>query len=359
MLRLNQRITINDKVLPFVQDVEIIDTRNNFTNTAIIRLPNKLPGVNKKISEVVEKGSAVKIELGYFPNLFTEFLGYVSQVIPEKTVAIMCENESYHLKRQSVGQDVILKSITLVDLMTELIKITYGKTTVIFTPEGNGVFKYFSDEISVYTTDSAIGDWKISKTSTIIDVLAELQNKFKIYSYFRFDFLIVGANADPTTKKTITAHFQKNIPSGESSFNFKDASADKIVVKATNIQRDGTINEIFAYYDGSPAVVTFSGVAPTSGAVNEFNIGGQTSFSIADLKVLAQSRLEALSFTGVDGSVTTYPPLTSLCATHGDICNITDLQIPEKNGTYSIVEVKKRFGQGIGYRQDLGLGITL
>jgi hypothetical protein len=168
--------------------------------------------------------------------------------------------------------------------------------------------------------------------------------------------LIIGSQADDRTQNTIIADFQKNVPAGESSFNFKQAEADRIVVKATNIQRDGKINEVFAFYDGTPPVITYSLVAPTSGAVNEFNIGGQSELTIEDLQGLAKIRLEALSFTGCDGVITTYgfPSVT-----HGDICRAQDLDVPEKDGDFSIVEVVKRFGVGIGYRQDMGLGISI
>lgn len=335
MLRLYQKITINGRVLPFVSNVTITDSRNNFTNTCDITIPNRISGRNNRISEVIEKGSSVKIELGYFPNLFTEFEGYVSQVIPEQTALIRCENEAYNVKRQSIGENIIQKSTTL----KRLINAIYDGDVII--------------------DDANIGDFKVGETNTVIDVLAELQNKYKIYSYFRGRTLIVGANADPREKQTITADFQRNVPMGESSFNFKEASADRIVVKATSINRSGTINEVYAYYDGSPLQIVFSGVAPASGTVNEFNIGGQSDFNEDDLKELARIRLEALSFTGVDGSITTYPPLNAACATHGDICEAIDRKVPEKSGDYAIVEVVKRFGIGIGYRQDLGLGISL
>lgn len=335
MLRLNQQITINDRILPFVSTVEIVDSRNNFTNTCTLTLPNKIPKRGKKISDIVKKGSSVKVELGYFPNIFTEFEGYVSQVIPEKTVQILCENEAYNVKRQSIGKDIIQKKTTL----NKLISAIYTGDSVI--------------------ADTNIGDFKITKTSTVLDVLAELQSKYKIYSYFRDTTLIVGAQADPREKQTIIADFQGNVPEGESSFNFKEADADRVVVKVSSISRAGVITEIYAYYDGSPSEIVYSKVAPTSGAVNEFSITGQSSFTETDLKDLAKIRLEALSFTGVDGSITTYPPLRSACATHGDICRVVDRDIPEKEGDYSIVEVVKSFGVGIGYRQRLGLGISL
>lgn len=335
MLRLRQKITINGKTLPFVETVEIVDSRNKFTNTCTLAIPNKIPGQNNKISNVIAKGSPVKIELGYFPYMFNEFEGYVSEVIPEKTAIIRCENEAYNIKRQSIGKDIIQKNTTL----KKLINAIYAGESVI--------------------SETNIGDFQVGATNTLIDVLAELQDQYKIYSYFRGSTLIVGADADPREKQTIRADFQRNVPEGESSFNFKEADADRIVVKVTSINREGAINEIYAYYEGSPAKIVYSEIEPATGAVNEFNITGQSDFDNEYLKELAKIRLEALSFTGVDGSITTYPPLDKPCATHGDICEVIDRDIPEKQGDYAIVEVTKRFGVGIGYRQILGLGISL
>lgn len=335
MLRLNQKITINGRVLPFVGTVEIVDSRNKFTNTCTLTIPNRIPKRDNRISDIIEKGSPVKVELGYFPSLFTEFEGYVSEVIPEKTAIIRCENESYNIKRQSIGRDIIQKNTNL----KRLIGAIYTGEAVI--------------------EDANIGDFSVGATNTVIDVLAELQDKYKIYSYFRDGVLIVGATADTREKQTITADFQRNVPEGESSFNFKEADADRIVVKVSSINRGGTITEVYAYYDGTPAEIVYSGVAPATGAVNEFNINGQNEFEEDDLRELARIRLEALSFTGVDGSITTYPPIDKACAMHGDICKVVDRDIPEKENDYSIVEVTKRFGVGIGYRQLLGLGISL
>ena len=79
-------------------------------------------------------------------------------------------------------------------------------------------------------------------------------------------------------------------------------------------------------------------------------------FTKVDLRRLARIRLEALSFVGCDGSIVLYGRPS---AVQGDICNVIDFDVPEKNGEYAIVEVEKRFGVGIGYRQDLKLGISI
>ena len=360
MLVLNQEITINGRELNFVHSVHIKSSRNTFTDTAEITIQNRISERNQnKISDVIKKGSEVTIKLGYSPDLIEEFTGYVSQVIPDKTAVIRCENEAYNLKRISVGKDIILKATDLTKLFTAIFKITGGSVT---TPISLGddvemIQGFIGDRtIRAYIKNSNIGDWKISKSATLIDVLAELQSKFKLYSYFRGQDLIVNALADQREKSTITANFQGNVPIGESSFNFKQADADRIIVKATSISRSGEINTIYAYYSGTPQEVTFQKEQPTSGNVNEFNIGGQSDLTTSDLKTLAQRKLEALSFDGCDGSITIYG---SPSAQHGDICKVVDSDVPEKEGDYSIVEVEKRFGVGIGYRQDLKLGISL
>lgn len=331
MLRLIQEIEIGENKLPFIATCEIYSSRNNFTDTARITIPNKIPSKGEKISDIIKKGDAVTIKLGYFQyNLFTEFTGYVSQVIPEKTATIICENEAYKAKRTSIGKDLILKNT---DLETLLKNIWTGDYIV---------------------NNSNIGDISVSKNSTVIDVLSFIQSKYKIFSYFRGKTLIVGPKADTHISNYIPCNFQDNVPTGESSFNFKDADADKVVVKVTNINRQGTINTIYAYYDND--TIVYSKTAPGIGAVNEFNIGGQTDFSEIDLKSLATIRLEALSYTGCDGTITIYgyPP-----ASHGDIAVVSDTEIPEKNGNYAVMEVTKRFGYGIGFRQDLALGLFL
>jgi len=330
--RLYQGIFIDGKELPFVQNVVITTSRLNFTDTAVITIPNRIPQKGKKISDLIVKGSYVQIFLGYHPDLFLEFSGYVSQVIPEKTATILCENESYLYKRQSIGKDLILKTT---DIQTLINSIYIGQAEI---------------------QNSNIGDWKISKNSTLLDVLSELQSKFKVYSYFRNKTLIVGANADTRTKQTITADFQRNLPLGESSLNFKKANDGKIIVKASSVNRAGVITEIYAFFADETNAVTFQTTAPANGNVNEFKIGGQSGLTREDLENLAEIRLKALAFQGIDGSVTMYGDVS---VNHGDLITIRDREIPEREGTFSVVEVVKRFGTGVGYRQDVKLGITI
>lgn len=329
MLRLFQEITIGEIKLPFVADVQVVDTRNAMTNTATLSMPNRLSARGKKISDVFKQGDKVVIKLGYFPTLSTVFEGYISQVMPDKTVTILCENEAYKYKRKSIGKDIIKKNAQIKALISEI----YSGT--------------------LYASDANIGDWKISKNATLIEILQKIQSDFKIYCYFRGEDLIVGAENDPREVKNIKCDFQKNIPLGESSFTFKEAEAQKIIVKASNINRKGEIKEVFCYY--SDGGVVYDTAQPELGAVTEMNITGD-EIEDSFLKELAKRKLEALSFVGAEGSITVYG---STMATHGDIAEVKDTEIPEREGKYAIVEVVTTFGIQSGYRQELKLGIKI
>ncbi len=327
MFRLHQRITIGGKVLPYVGEVVINSSRNNFTDTAQITLPNRIAQRGGKISDMIPQGAPITIELGYYPTLNVEFVGYVSQVMPDRVCTIMCEDEAYNAKRKSVGKDIIQKATTI----KALVGACYS-----------GAFECI---------DANIGDWKVSKSATILDVLSDMQSKFKVFSYFRGSTLIVGVQADTHSAQGITCDFQRNVPLGESSFSFAEAEADRIIVKASAISREGVITEVYAYYVNQS--IEYSSVAPTVGTINEFNINGQSDVVEADLKELARIRLEALSYTGAEGSITIFG---SPMATHGDYALVKDSRVPEKDGKYSIVEVETTFGSG-GFRQTLNLGI--
>lgn len=334
MKRVHIKVTVNGKVLPLVHDAVIREGRNQFTDTAVIRLPNRITDSGKKISDFIPLGAEVKIEIGYYPDLFTQFGGYVSQVIPERMASVKCENEMYTLKRQNIGKDIIQKNTTTKRMIEAI----------------------YSGELEVNETN--IGDFTASASATVVDVLAELQSNYRIYSYFRGKTLVVGAENDSRQKREIKCSFQENVPSGESNYNIKDSTADEIAVKVSKVGRDGVVMNVFAYYDNTNNII-YSTESPFNKSVNEFNIGGGSDMSDSDMKALAKRRLEALSFTGVDGSVTIYGTEGNEGARHGDTAVVTDLAVPEKNGKFAIVEVVKRAGVNIGYRQDLILGISV
>ena len=70
--------------MPYVKNVSINSSKNTFTDTAEIVIQNRLPARGKRISDIIKQGAEVKIELGYYPNLKTEFTGYAFTALSEK-----------------------------------------------------------------------------------------------------------------------------------------------------------------------------------------------------------------------------------------------------------------------------------
>lgn len=336
MLRLYQEITAGSFVFPFCTNVEIQSTRNNFTDTAIISLPNRIPGSRERISDVLAQGTPITIKLGYYPDLFTEFTGYISQIVPNRTAVIKCENESYVWKRRSQENDIIQKNTTVRKVISAL----------------------YNGELDIQ--DGNIGDWKISKNSTLIDVLNELYKKFRMYSYFRGTKLVVGATAESRAKASINAvtdGINGNVPIGETSIEFQSATAEQLVVKGVSVNRAGKVTEVYAFFESPTSnEVVFSTTKPATGNIQQFNINGQVPLTESDLQELCRTRLLAVSRTGINGTVTIYG---NQFAQHGDNCVLSSSETPEINGTYSIDSVTVGFGVGVGYRKTLGLGIKI
>ena len=75
--------------------------------------------------------------------------------------------------------------------------------------------------------------------------------------------------------------------------------------------------------------------------------------SQAELKNIAEKRVLEQKYTGFAGWFETFgePYLR-----HGDVCKITSTKLPERNGSYLVSSVRRKFGVGVGYRQMFELG---
>src|SRR3990167_4649103 len=103
MKRLATEITVGKYRFTYVNLMEINSSWDTFTDTATIILPNKFRQKNKTIvvgaDNVFKRGDVVTIKIGYFPNLFTRFQGYVSRIKPDSPLILECEDEMWKLKQ--------------------------------------------------------------------------------------------------------------------------------------------------------------------------------------------------------------------------------------------------------------------
>ena len=119
MLRLRSEITIGSLTFNYLTDVQIFSSWETLTDTAIIILPTKIDNTDDTpIRSVIQPNDPVTIKLGYHPNLTTRFVGFVSKVVPESPLKIMCEDTAFTLKQSTIN-NYSKKNATLNDIITD------------------------------------------------------------------------------------------------------------------------------------------------------------------------------------------------------------------------------------------------
>jgi len=318
MLRLNSEITIGILKFTFVANCQINSSWETLTDTAIISLPNNIKSKNVQIKDIIKVNDEVTIKLGYFPNLVTRFTGYVSKLVPESPLKVMCEDESFKLK-QSYLESYSKKRVSLNTLITD----------------------NYSGEVNV--SDADLGGFSIEKGSTLIQVLQELRTTYKLRSWFRDGVLNVGV---PYTGEGSTHKFgfQRNIIDGSNLIATNDSDL-KTVAYGVIAQKDGSKIELYTFYENGQ--IKTSTTNP-GGNLNTMKIPG---INRTKLTSLLERWLPNLHYSGYQGSFVTFgEPVIK----HGDIAEIEDLKFPEKNGKYLAKGVQIDFGLN-GYRQTVEL----
>lgn len=321
MLRLNSEITIGNLRFNYVTHVEINTSWETLTDTAVVALPSKITNKdNEYIKDKIKVNDPVTIKLGYFPNLTTRFVGFVSKLVPENPLKIQCEDTAFLLKQTNI-KSYSKKDATLEDVITD----------------------NYDGEVNI--VDAILGSFRIDRVS-LVKVLQEIKNKYKIQSWFRNGVLNSGLAYNPTEGTTQSFKFQRNIIKGDNLISV-DESELNTVAHGVSVQSDGSKVELYTYYENGE-IVTKTG--DPGGDLNTMTIPGRTT---AQMTELLERWLPNLYYTGFKGSFTTFgEPVVN----HGDIANIQDLKFPEKDGKYIVKSVNITFGLD-GYRQNIELDL--
>jgi hypothetical protein len=314
LYRLTNLITVGNLQFNFCNEVEVVSSWQNLTDTATIKIPKKLTVENKPIVEgqkaVFKVGDKVTIACGYNYQHTTIFTGYVADIKTKFPLELVCEDAMWLFKQQSFKKT--FAQVTVKQLVDFLLTKVKGDFKVVYTFPG-----------------LQLGKFRIN-SATGAQVLDELRKKYGIYSFY------VGfayTHTDTAYRKRVPLQFTPNII--EDDLTYKNADNQKVKIKATSILAkdnkqltaeagDGDGREIPAfYYDKSQA----------------------------DLQHLADNLMATYKVSGFEGSVTTFGvPYVR----HGDVVVLSDGSISERNGGYLVKQVTRTFGQN-GYRQSIEL----
>jgi len=286
----------------FINEVEIDKSRRNLTNTASIKIARRLKVLNGDITEIIQRGSKVEIQLGYDSNLRTEFTGFVSKVGAKTPVVIECEDDMWSLKQNSFTK--AWKKVKV----AEIIKYVYqGQAQVV---------------------DLEIGGLLIKKQSTA-QVLDGLR-KFGLQCYFDNGVLIVDfAGVVHTQGKEVIYNFYQNIIDNELEYKRKEDF--RIKVRAISKLHNGKkIELVIGDNDGEEHTLHY------------------TNMDKDQLLKIASSEIDKLKYDGYKGSFKTFglPYIQP-----GDIAILLDDDYPEHNGSYLTESVKTNFSTS-GFRRE-------
>lgn len=321
------QITIGQVQFDTVHSVKITESIKSLDTTATLVLPKNFKEAktngrrtdleSKPIIDFIAVGDSVDIKLGYDDDLQTEFKGYVSRISSDVPLMIECEDEMWQLKQGNINKTI--KNIKLSELI-DLVAPSYEK------------------EI---TADLSFEKYEINNASPY-RVLEALQNNpnFGIHSYFVDSVLHVGFASDLKPSNPHQYNLHRNVRS-HTGLEFKRQSDYKIQFKAISKNSDGTKATALV---GDP-----------NGALRTLHYTGKTS---AELKALAESKLNSLVFDGYTGSYSAFgiPRVKA-----GDGISITDPDYPdgERTGEYLVESVTKYFDERNGFKNEISPSLKL
>jgi hypothetical protein len=286
MLRLRSEITINKTTFNAVVSVEIESSWENLTDTCRVELPNNFKRDGRPITVGDEgffkRGDAVLVKLGYFPNLNTEFEGFIRNIYVDNVIVIDCEDAAFLLKQKTVIKS--FASTTLKNLLTEISPIEFEA----------------------------------------------------VESYIRDGVLLSGlAYYNDGTQHNFS--FEENIIEN----NLEQISNDEllITVYGSSQQKDNSVIEVFGYYEDGEVVTSTKD--PEQGELEKLTI--KSEISQKDLEFYVKNKLEQRLSTATLGEFTAFG---EPAVKHGDTVNLISGKFPEREGVFLVRKVVKSFGLG-------------
>lgn len=330
MKRLVSEITIGSFRFNYTAEVNIDESWDTFTDTASIEMPNKFLKDNKQIAvgenNVFSRGDAVEIKLGYFPNLQSRFKGFVSKIVPDSPLKIMCEDRMYLMKQKNIKSK------------------SFKETTI------KEVIDYVApDEIIDYDTpDANIGLFEIDNKAFVnaVTIFETLKKQFGFKIYYRGDRLQVRA-LNSILSKDSPVHeigFQRNVISSTLAY-IKEDDVDT-VIKAESILEDNTRIIRFGFKDNRKVIIDDVGRDGQTKSLKMYNLKKKE----VDEEIVR--RIDNFIYEGYKGAFTTF---LEPSVEHSDKIKLIDNKNIEREGTYLIKRVSTSFGAKGGGRQTIEL----
>lgn len=283
----------------------------SLTNKATLTISKYIKGINQEqLREMFRIGDAVTISSGYNREHNEEFAGYITRLNDDRHLVMDLEDEMYMLKR---GQLHFNKSKCklkdLFDAINKLMLEVHGK------------------QYTLDVADAELGNVRI-KGKTPCEVLQEIKDKYKLYTYFRDGVLISGkVYQSNEVRHVLNFDNERNIKGH--SLEFNKAEDLKVRVKVTSVTSSGQLLTATA--------------GDEDGAESEIGLYGINNQ--ADLQKKADAKLALMKVDGYKGDINCYAvPFIRF----GDEVQLRSAKFPERDGAYYVDATNLKYETGNG-----------
>jgi hypothetical protein len=325
MLRLTSRITIGEWSFNSCVEVEIHSSWEDMTDRCTITIPRKVKWIDKDLAAgdapALTVGNPVTVELGYDFNYTTYFVGYVVSIGAKTPVTIECQDAFWFLKQCSGS--FVYGAGTLLSTVTDKVKMIYEASPIFAT---HGVSLTFNP-----LANTQVGSVRADKVSMAF-VLSSIQKKSGIVSFVRNGIVYSGLAYYEDQRNTIAREFNYNII--EDSLEQKKAEDTKIKLTVKSIDNKNLAPVEVGDAEGDAVTILVSGVTTQ-----------------AQMRERGEAELPRYKFDGWKGSFTTFG---DVFIKHGDVIELTDPIIKDRNGSFFVKKVTTRFGTD-GFRNTVEL----
>lgn len=327
MLKVRTDITIGNYRFDFVGSIEINSSWENLTDTCKIIMPRKMRLKKDGVfTDAITSGEVglwkrtdpVKVSLGYDDNTALRFEGVIMRIHTRTPLEFTCEDNMFGLKQKTIDK--------------------YSTRTKYPNKKQVSIKTILEDicPIPFIAEDITISDFSITR-ATVAEALDYFKRNFGLSSYilpdgklyvgfaYRLETVVKDAN-------TPVFQFQGNIIDDA---NLDYIREDDVLLKAraVNVKADNTrIEEVVGDPSGEERTLYFYNVKDS------------------DLVKLAQEQLSKLKYEGFRGSFTTFlEPVIR----HGDVIQLQDNLLPDRNGYYLVRRVVTTLSVENGGRQEI------
>lgn len=324
-------------IIDFITDIEIEESFEHLTDTFKLTFPRALNFKGQPLfhgaNPIFERGDQVEVQLGYFPNMRVVFTGWVSEISAKIPVEIKCEDDMFLLKNTKVSypdKSKINYSYTSKKKGKQLKRPKVISQQVTLKQLLDFILP---NDIEFECLDVNLGMFRASNVS-VARILEELTQKYGFYTRFRDRKLYVGFQSNAADTVIGEFEFENNIiDDSDLEFQRKEDVNIKVVVNSIDTNNVKTTVE----------------VGDADGAVRTYHLYNSTK---ADMETYANLQLKKAKYTGYRGSFETFgePYMRP-----GDVVKLKSKKFPERDGTYIVPTVKRKFGVD-GYRQTIQVG---